>query len=162
VGQVHDRIRQEMFRLYGSDEVPTFLDPTAQELLREARGNFAAYDLGKTAVIDQGKQTLLFCWQGDVVLNTILVQLVARGLKVGRDDGAIAVHKISPSELMMHLGELVDAGPADAVELAATISNKRLEKHDQFLSDELLCFNYAASHLDTPKAWETLRSIADQ
>jgi ATP-dependent helicase Lhr and Lhr-like helicase len=72
---------------------------------------------------------------------------------------AIAVHKVSPEELMMHLGELVDEGPADAVKLAATMSNKRLEKHDQFLSDELLCFNYAASHLDTYKAWETLRHV---
>jgi ATP-dependent helicase Lhr and Lhr-like helicase len=96
-----------------------------------------------------------------VVLNTILVQLVARGVKVGRDEMAIAVQKVSPSELMMHLGELVDEGPADAVELAATVSNKRLEKHDQFLSDELLCFNYAASHLDTQKAWETLKQLVD-
>jgi ATP-dependent Lhr-like helicase len=162
VGQVHDRIRQEMFRLYCSDEVPAFLDPTAQALLAEARANFAAYGLEKTAVIDQGKQTLLFCWQGDVVLNTILVQLMARGLKVGRDDGAIAVQKVSPSELMMHLGELVDEGAADAIALAATVSNKRLEKHDQFLSDELLCFNYAASHLDTQKAWTTLQQIVDK
>jgi ATP-dependent helicase Lhr and Lhr-like helicase len=162
VGHVHDLIRQEMFRLYCSDEVPSFLDKTAQVLLEEARANFAAYGLEKTAVIDQGKQTLLFCWQGDVVLNTILVQLVARGLKVGRDEMAIAVHKISPSELMMHLGELVDEGPADAIALAATMSNKRLEKHDQFLSDELLCFNYAASHLDTYKAWETLKQIVDK
>jgi ATP-dependent helicase Lhr and Lhr-like helicase len=161
VGQVHDRIRQEMFRLYCGDEMPTFLDATAQALFSEARANFAAYGLGQTAVLDQGKQTLLFCWQGDVVLNTILVQLVARGLKVCRDDMAIAVHKISPSELMMHLGELVDEGPADAVALAATISNKTLEKYDPFLSDELLCFNYAASHLDTHNAWKTLRSIAD-
>ncbi len=161
VGQVHDRIRQEMFRLYCSEEVPAFLDSTAQALLAEARANFAAYGLEKTAVIDQGKQTLLFCWQGDVVLNTILVQLVARGLKVGRDDGAIAVQKVSPAELMMHLGELVDEGAADAITLAATVSNKRLEKHDQFLSDELLCFNYAASHLDTQNAWEALRSIVN-
>jgi ATP-dependent helicase Lhr and Lhr-like helicase len=48
------------------------------------------------------------------------------------------------------------------VELAATVSNKRLEKHDQFLSDELLSFNYAASHLDTQGAWKTLKNFVGE
>jgi ATP-dependent helicase Lhr and Lhr-like helicase len=159
--QVHDRIRQEMFRLYVSEEVPTFLDPNAQGLLKEARHNFTQYGLEKIYVLEDDKQSLLFCWQGDIVINTILVQLLARGLKVCRDDLAIAVDKIPPSELMMHLGDLVDEGPADAVELAETVANKVIEKHDRFLSEELLCFNYAASHLDTQKAWETLCHIMD-
>jgi ATP-dependent helicase Lhr and Lhr-like helicase len=161
VAHVHDRIRQEMFRLYGAEEVPGYLDANAQQLLREARDNFAQYGLERTYVLEYEKQSLLFCWQGDTVMNTILVQLLARGLKVCRDDLAIAVDKISAPELLMHLGELVDEGPADAVELAATVKNKVIEKCDRFLSDELLCFNYAASHLDTQKAWATLKKIVD-
>jgi ATP-dependent Lhr-like helicase len=156
---VHEQIRQEMFRLYCSTEVPAFLDVNARCLLAEARAHFAQYGLAQIYVLEDGKQSLLFCWQGDTVMNTILVQLLARRLKVCRDNLAIAVDKISPADLMMHLDELVDEGPADAVELAATVVNKTLEKHDRLLSNELLCLNYAASQLDTQKAWETLRRL---
>lgn len=161
VGQVHDRIRQEMYRLYCSDTMPGFLDSNAQALLQQTRSTFAAYELAQTALLEQDQDTLLFCWQGDKVLNTIAVQLAARGLKAYRDSIAIVVKKTSASALMMHLGELVDAGPADGPELATTISNKTIEKYDGFLNSELLCHNYAASQLDVQKAWETLRHIVD-
>jgi ATP-dependent helicase Lhr and Lhr-like helicase len=158
--QVHDLVRQEMFRLYSSQEVPMFLDTNAKNLLAEARNNFTQYGLDKTYILANETQSLLFCWQGDTVMNTILVQLLARGLKVCRDGLVITVDKLSPAELMMHLGELANEGPANAVELAATVVNKVIEKYDHCLSEELLCFNYAASHLDTQKAWEMLHRIS--
>ncbi|WP_204136940.1 hypothetical protein, partial [Halomicronema sp. CCY15110] len=50
-------------------------------------------------------------------------------------------------------------GPADAVELAAIVEDKVMEKHDCFLNEELLCWNYASSYLATDRAWETLQRI---
>jgi ATP-dependent helicase Lhr and Lhr-like helicase len=160
--QVHDRIRQEMYRIYGSDTVPSFLDAVGQRLLGEARINFAAYGLNQTSVLDQGKHTLLFCWQGDIVINTLVVLLQSKGLKVCREDLAIAVRKTTAEALMMHLGELLDNGPADAVELAATVGNKLNEKHDLFLSEELRCLNYAASHLAPQAAWEAIKQLLNE
>jgi ATP-dependent Lhr-like helicase len=159
---VHDRVRQEMLRIYCSADTPTYLDTLAQTLLTEARHAFTQYALQDTAVIEFGKQALLFCWQGDMVMNTILVQLMARGLKVCRDDLVLAVDRCSATDLLMHLGELVDEGPADASTLARAVRNKTLEKYDRFLSEELLCLNYAASRLNTTRAWETLKQIVDQ
>jgi ATP-dependent helicase Lhr and Lhr-like helicase len=158
-GVLHNRIRQEMYRVYCATDTPSFLDETARSLLVEARANFQSHRLQETAFGDAGRQTLFFPWQGDTVMNTILVQLVARGLKATKDGVAIAVDKVSPPDLMQHLGEIVDEEVADAVELAATVKNKRLEKYDRYLSDELLCQNYAASCLDVQKAWDCLRSI---
>lgn len=155
--QVHSRIRQEMYQVYCSSAVPAFLDAAGQRLLQEARLRFAEFGLGQQALLEDGKHTLLFCWQGDIVLNTLVVQLQARGLKACREDLAIAVQKISPPDLWMHLGELVDEGPADAIALAATVANKISEKYDAYLSEELKCLNYAASHLDTQGAWATLK-----
>jgi ATP-dependent helicase Lhr and Lhr-like helicase len=159
---VHDRVRQEMFRIYGNTDIPTYLDSAAQVLLTEARDAFTQHGLRDTAVIESGKQALLFCWQGDTVMNTILVQLLARGLKVCRDDLVIAVDRCSATELLMHLGELVDEGPADASTLAVAVRNKTLEKYDRFLSEELLCLNYASGCLNTILAWETLKHIVDR
>jgi ATP-dependent helicase Lhr and Lhr-like helicase len=157
--QVHDRIRQEMYRVYCSSTVPAFLDSVGQRLLSEARLNFERFNLNRQPLLEDVKHTLLFCWQGDIVLNTLIVQLQARGLKACREDLAIAVKKTSAQELWMHIGELVDEGPADAVALAATVANKLNEKHDLFLSEELRCLNYATSYLAPQAAWETLKSM---
>ena len=159
--QVHDRVRQEMYQVYRSESVPSFLDGMGQRLLAEARSSFAQADLDRQFLLEHGKQTLLFCWQGDTIVNTLAVQLQARGLKVCREDLVIAVHKTSPSELWSHLGDLVDDGPADAVELAGTVVNKINEKYDSFLSEELKSLNYAASHLDTQGAWTALKLMVD-
>jgi hypothetical protein len=97
-----------------------------------------------------------------MVMNTILVQLMARGLKVCRDNLVLAVDRCSATDLLMHLGELVDECPADASTLARAVRNKTLEKYDRFLSEELLCLNYAASRLNTTRAWETLKQIVDR
>ena len=50
--------------------------------------------------------------------------------------------------------------PPDPVTLAASVANKRADKHDCYLSDDLLDVSYAARSLDVPRAWETLRQLA--
>ncbi len=155
-GIIHDRVRQEMFRIYCSDAIPAFLDATARDLLLEARTNFTAYDLENNFWLDHERQTILFPWQGSLVMNTLLVQLLANDISV--EQGAIALTVSLPAqELWKRLKKMAAAKPPDAVELAATVSNKINEKHDLFLDEDLLCRNYAASHLNVQGAWEVLR-----
>jgi ATP-dependent helicase Lhr and Lhr-like helicase len=158
-GWIHDRIRQEMYRLYRSDHMPIFLDATACDLLNEARANFDQYELNRTHLLDYGRQTLLFGWQGDLVMNTILVQLQAQGVRVGRDAIALTIEDLSPKEVMQQLKTIAAHLPADAVTLAMTVKNKMTEKHDRFLSEPLLCRNYASGYLNPQGAWETVRGI---
>ncbi len=155
-GLVHDAIRQEMYRLYCTDAMPIFLDATARDLLNEARANFTRYGLHQTPVLANGKQTLLFCWMGDVVMNTLLVQLQARGVTVGRDAIALIIEGLSPKAVLTHLKAIANDETADATALAATVKNKINEKYDPFLDEALLCQNYAAAQLDLP----TARAIA--
>ena len=63
---------------------------------------------------------------------------------------------------MQKLQTLVDQEPVDAVSLAQVVEDKTSEKHDPYLNEELLCWNYASSHLDPRKAWETLRAVVRQ
>ena len=147
-GFIHDRIRQEMYRLYCSTETPIFLDATARSLLAEARANFTQYHLDRTSILAYGREVLLFPWCGDVIMNTLLIQLRARGLSVGRDGIALIVEGITPQQLTKHLKTIVVQPPADPIMLAATVKNLVLEKHDRFLSEELLCRNYASGYLD--------------
>jgi ATP-dependent helicase Lhr and Lhr-like helicase len=156
-GLIHDRIRQEMYRIYCSAEVPAFLDATARDLLLEARRYFAMHQLTENYWVANERQTLIFPWRGSLVMNTLLAQLLARDLSV--QQGAIALTVDLPiKDLHKHLKKLA-AKPADAIALAATVSNKLNEKHDLLLDEELLCQNYAASYLDVQGAWETVQTM---
>ena len=47
----------------------------------------------------------------------------------------------------------------DAYELARSVANKATEKYDNFLTDELLSADYAASKFDAEGAFKVLTSI---
>ncbi|MFQ4139002.1 DEAD/DEAH box helicase [Nodosilinea sp. PGN35] len=158
-GLIHDKIRQEMYRIYCSEDIPVFLDRTAVNLLNEGRENFFRLGLDNRNVVKDGNQTLLFCWMGSQVVNTICLLLRAQGLEVGIVGVANVVQDVSTESLMEHLETVVKMGPVDVIKLAEIVEDKVSEKHDHFLSNELLCWNYASSYLAPQRAWETLRLI---
>ncbi len=89
------------------------------------------------------------------------MQLRDRDLPVARDGIAIVVNDISVKSLAPHLRALAAQGPADPVALAATVANKRTEKHHIFLNEELLAIDYASARLDPDGAWQAaLRVVA--
>jgi ATP-dependent Lhr-like helicase len=94
-------------------------------------------------------------------MDTLLVQLREYDLAVETDGLAIVVNDISADALVHHLRALAAQGPADAVDLARTVSNKLNEKHHLFLGEELLSIDYANSRFDVEGAWQTaVRLIA--
>jgi len=158
---VHERVRQEMKAVYESTAEPGFLDPVARELLQDGRNAYAGYQLGRVPLVEYAGNVVLFCWSGDHVLDTLLVQLRDRELPVERDGIAIVVNDVSADALIPHLRALAAQGPADAVELADTVKNKLLEKHHMYLSEELLSMDYASCHMDPDGAWQAvLRLVA--
>ncbi|MBE9101686.1 DEAD/DEAH box helicase [Vacuolonema iberomarrocanum] len=161
-GAIHDRIRQEMYQIYRSEKVPVFLDRTAVDLLQEGRENFYRFGLDNRYLLQDGKKTLLFCWMGSQVINTIYLLLRTQGLQVELNGIAIVVHDTTPERLMKKLEAIVDMEPVDAISLAEVVEDKAIGKHDLFLNEELLGWNYAASHLAPSKAWETLQVLVKQ
>jgi ATP-dependent Lhr-like helicase len=158
---VHERVRQEMKSIYESADVPSFLDKIAMTLLEEGRTAYARYGLAGTPLVQYGSKVALFCWAGDRVLDTLLVQLRERQLLVERDGVAVVVNDISASALIPHLRALAGQGPVDAVQLARTVANKLIEKHHVFMNDELLSIDYASGRLDTEGAWQAaVRAVA--
>lgn len=143
-GIVHDRIRREMLAIYTSAEVPTFLDATAAELLREGRENFARYLLHRTNFIRSGDGTLYFPWSGDLALNTLLQQLAVRGLAVSIEGPAIAAHRTAPEGLRDAVISCERERPIDTVALAAKVENQIEEKWDAYLDEGTLCASLAS------------------
>ena len=147
-GQIHDIIRKEMKRVYTSINIPIYLNKKAQTLLNEGRKFFFDYGLAETSVIKDGKNSLLFIWRGDCVINTLVLLLKYLDLDVTRDDLAICVSDCSPEELINTLKQIVKDCPCDEFTLASIVKNKLSEKYDQFIPDSLLCEDYASKFLN--------------
>jgi ATP-dependent Lhr-like helicase len=159
---VHTRVRQEMKAVYESTDLPPFLNPEAGALLQEGREAYEGYQLKRKPLVEYDSNVALFCWAGDRVLDTLLVQLRDRELPVERDGIAVVVNDISASALVPHLRAIAAQGPADAIQLARTVANKLIEKHHVFLSDELLSIDYASSRLDPDGAWQAAVRVVGQ
>jgi ATP-dependent Lhr-like helicase len=150
-----------MKTVYESADVPLFLERAAQHLLGEGRAAYARYGLARNPLVEFSNNVTVFCWAGDRVLDTLLVQLRDRELPVERDGIAIVVNDISTGTLIPHLRALAAQGPADHVQLAGTVANKLTEKHHVFLSEDLLSLDYASSRLDPDGAWQAaVRMVA--
>ncbi len=156
---LHDRIRQVMFEMYCSTNIPTYLDAEARDLLAEGRRHFGELGLSSQFFVQDGKDSLLFCWRGDRVMDTVVTLLNVRGLHAMRDGIAITVHGASEGDVLAHVNSIASTDPPDARALASSVANKRREKYDHFLTEELLDANFASRNLDPGGAHETLRGL---
>lgn len=158
-GFVHDRVRQTMRDIYRSTDVPVYLDATAKKLLKEARQSFSDCGLDQEYIVGEDEQVLLFPWRGSLIMNTLHMLLLDSGLKASQEGLAIKVKGVEPDELMPYLQSLVNLGPANPLRLADVVRNKRSEKYDWVLTDELLNHNYVARFFDPQGTWETVSEI---
>lgn len=155
-GRIHGAIRREMFALYMSSDIPTFLDPISVELLKEGRDNFYRLGLHHSRTVGDGGHTLLFLWADDLVVNTVAVLLTLKNIQTYVSAGVVTLHNISPSGAEEALRSLREDRIMDAATLAKCVSNKILEKHDHYLSDELLEKEFASRALDLEAAYNAL------
>jgi ATP-dependent Lhr-like helicase len=154
--RVHDRVRGEMWSLYLGDVIPDYLDEPARTLLAEGRSMFAKLELHERDVIGWGRETIVFPWRGDRVLDTLCVLLHHAGIEADREGIAI-VAKASEGAVVRVLDRLASAEMPSPLDLAATVPDKREEKWDEVLFGRLLDEAYAARALDVPGAWAWLR-----
>jgi ATP-dependent Lhr-like helicase len=159
-GEVADKVRRTMRTLYQSEEVPRYLDATARTLLGEGREVFRRFGHADQSIFAWGKETLLFPWRGDRIMNTLLVTLASRGLHVGQDGVCLTVKGTTPTGLWTLVQELAAAPQPDPLALAETVRAKARDKYDRYLGEDLLNLAYAARALDVPAAWEVLADLA--
>ncbi|MDT5028961.1 MAG: ATP-dependent helicase Lhr and Lhr-like helicase, partial [Micromonosporaceae bacterium] len=160
-GEVADEVRRTMRALYLSEEVPRYLDSTAQTLLNEGRQVWHRFGHARQAIFGWRNETLLFPWRGDRVMNTLMVVLAGQGLNVGQDGLCLAVKGISPTELWNLVQELATTPPPDPLALAQNVRVKTRDKYDRYLGDDLLNLAYAARALDVPATWATLADLSN-
>jgi ATP-dependent helicase Lhr and Lhr-like helicase len=157
VGLVHARIRQEAKKIYQDNEMPIYLDHTARELLSEARSAFHNSGLDRDFIVQDENQVLVFTWDGDTVANTLSLQMMLDGHKNFTRDGVLIVEKAKAAAIAAYLSELSSRGLAREESLVSIVSNLHLEKHDEYISDDLLALDYARKMLDREGAGKWVR-----
>ncbi|SDG33933.1 DEAD/DEAH box helicase [Pseudonocardia oroxyli] len=157
---VADPVRRRMRRLYVTDEVPPWLDDEAAQLLAQGRAAFARLGLSDNGFLERGGETLVFPWRGDKIMNTLAAVLTAREVDVA-DDGIALTVKGTAEPLRDLMRSLAKEPAADPLELAGECPSLELDKHDGYLTRELLVHSYAARFLDVPSAWQTLRDLGE-
>ncbi|MCX6359328.1 MAG: helicase-related protein, partial [Armatimonadetes bacterium] len=156
---VDGRVREAMRLVYLGGDEPRYLNGPARTLLTEGRANFVRSDLGGCSVVPDGTNTIVFPWASDRIGTTIRLLLVAQGPQVTGDGFALTVHDTVPAKVTEHLISIADAAPLDPAALVAAVENKMCEKHDRYLSEELLQLDYSSRFVDVPAALATIRGL---
>ena len=155
---VHDRVREEMLRVYNGSQAPRFLDTAASRLLEEGRENFHRLGLSKRKLLAYGRETILFPWRGDRVINTLVRMFEAEGVKASRNGVSVGL-EIREAAFREVVGDRFRGRTIHASDLAEAIENKVTNKFDGYLPPDLLARDYALREFDLPGALAVLDEL---
>lgn len=160
--KTHREIRQKMRSILASENKITFLDKVATELLEEARYYYQQFDLNNNYLLQDGKNILIFLWEGDEIQDTLVLFLISKGYKTLNQGLFISVEAESINDITNTFQEFIDTDFISEIELAKFAENKQQEKWDCLLPEELLCKNYASQYLDLKTAKKSIEMLINQ
>ncbi len=156
--EIADGVRQKMREVLDGTDAPAYLDRTGRRFLDEARTSYRRLQLDRKPVVPWGRDTLIFPWRGDRIMNTLAVLLGTKGITVSQDGVALTCADTSPERLLKAVRELEAAGMPSATALARGVKIREKDKNDPWLGAALLTEAYAARDLDVAGVWSALRA----
>ncbi|PPD43797.1 MAG: DEAD/DEAH box helicase [Methylobacter sp.] len=157
---VDDGVRQEMRQVLSESLPIPFLDASANQLLQEARATFHRMGLDAQVILVSANTVQLFLWQGDRVMNTLVLMLKLAGFNAENAGLCIDIKTNNPEKLFDSLRDLAASSPPDPRTLVTKVINKQLEKWDKLLPDDLLARNYSSHTLDVIGGHGAIKSLA--
>jgi ATP-dependent Lhr-like helicase len=157
--ELQDVIVDEMKKVLSSDDEYIYIDDKSVKLLAEARGCFQSNKLDDARVINDNGDIIIFTWKGSEANRTLNLMLVSNGLKSVVKDFCIVVSESSIDEVKEILKAISSNKSISAESLASMCPNKIVEKHDVYLTEELLCKNYASRFLSVDKAHDLIEEL---
>lgn len=155
---VHNRLAQEMRRVFAADDVPEYLDATAKQCLLEGRAAFRRIGLGSNAFLQGEKDVHVLTWCGSTINSVLAVLLTSTGIACETFDVGVTVTGASLEDTRDVLASIGECPPID--ELAPFVENLAVEKFDEFVPTELLRRHWVARHANlTGKITDLLKSV---
>jgi ATP-dependent Lhr-like helicase len=135
---LHDRVADTMRMVLVSDDVPSYLDEPARDLLLVARSQFERLGLKDGSILQVGKGVILSPWVGTRRLETFGAALLIKLFKAAAGRHCIEVDECDVGTIRRVLGAMATGGPPDGASLAAVVPKPALAKYDEHLSEALL------------------------
>lgn len=154
---IHPVVRLRMREVLRGNEVATYLDLRAREML--ARARFFAKELGilHQPLASDGLDVVWFPWAGSKVSRTIVgLGSHIGGFTVHEDGLALTFENTSTSELAEAYQDILQA-PPEPQELARRFPLCSIEKYDRYLSNDLRALVFAQNSLDLKGALQLIR-----
>jgi ATP-dependent Lhr-like helicase len=153
---IHDMIRKEMFKILKEgdyrisigDHKVDFIDKEAKVLFQEGVKTFNDDNLAEDKVVSSNGHICIFTWKGDKVVNTLVALLNQKNLTAGSFAGVIEISKSSLGDVINTLNQLKNSILPSAYELAKLVPEKRIEKYDDQLPDDILSIGFGAKAFD--------------
>ena len=158
-GDIHPRVREVMRELLLQDELPIYLDPTARQMLSQARATARDSGLLQNPFLEDGLDTIWFTWTGTRIQRTLWALGKLSGIQTVHDEHVALVFEKTPIAQVQKIYRAFLANCPDAVSLARQFPNRVVEKYDRFLSDDLTAEVFARERMDLPGALEKIRTI---
>ena len=148
-GFIHDRVIEKMYEILRQNETPNYLDDTAQDLLGEARNNYADLKFGPGWIARIDRETyLLATHRGTVGTFTLASSLISAGFTVTSHVGFLEVGLVKDLDALSE--ELKKIAEGGEVDLFSGQPKAKLifEKFHKYLTVELLRTDALSSKLD--------------
>ena len=155
---LHSQIVQEMRNVFNSTDQPQYLNAQAHAHLEEGREIYTMLDLENVSRVAEDKTTMLFPWVGGRRLTTLIAGLNAAGLSTNIENAVIFVNNTC-DEVEDVLTALSKERPPTAIDLARRVANKRSDKFDRYLDDDLLAQSFAAAAIDIETLPQTASTL---
>ncbi len=156
---IHHKVRLKMFEILSDNAPLKFLDPTATQMLQNARRYFIDAHLEQRIVIESGSSLLLLTWQGDMVNNTLALMLGSVGLSASNEGVCVAIQKTSLTGLRNAIQKILATGHISTSQLLADVKNLEREKWDWALPLNVLEKSFTTSALEPELAIAYLTKI---
>jgi ATP-dependent Lhr-like helicase len=166
---IHDRVRQEMLRIYCSGDYRIevgnqkidFVDKIGSQLFQEGVYFFKEANLENQPIYQSGKHCYIFSWMGDKVVNTLTILLIKSGHVCSNFAGVIEVQNASVDALKDYFMDIIIDGVPDETELAEILSlqQKMIEKYDEYLPEGLLNAGYGRKAFDSKATKEWISGL---
>ena len=135
-GEVHAEIARRIKRVLESEQAYPMLHEDAAGLLDAARSLYKSCGLNHSGVIDKGQRCQFFPWTGSRGIRTRLMCARADGISASANKLSIT-YSCSGDDLAQHLSR-VGGGLFEPLELARLIDQKKIEKYDCYLPEDVL------------------------
>ena len=162
IGNVHERVRQEMRRLYADSAPIPYLRGRSNDFVAEGREVFRQLGLGNRSLVDDGGTTLAALWTGDRQLVTLRrwIELRHPGLQPLPVQVGLML-QTDPDEARDIFLKLLGDVPS-GLDLARDVIGKLQAKYDHLLPTSLLNQGHASRTFDVPGAVRAVEALLDR